>query len=187
LRTSFDLADEVELVPGVSALFGPNASAAEARTEIYGADLYLKWKPLDNDHGWPYVGWQTEGIYRRYEAGAVMDGKELAPRTTLGDWGMYSQLSYGFARPWVLAARFDYARGEHEAFVVGDETYSSASDPARDKRQRYSGALSYYPSEFSKIRLQYDFDRAQFLAKHRAHSVYLQAEILFGAHGAHKF
>jgi hypothetical protein len=100
---------------------------------------------------------------------------------------MYSQLTYGFARPWVAAARFDYARGEKDSFEVGDETYSSASDPARDKRQRYSGALAYYPSEFSKIRLQYNFDHAQFLPKHRAHSVYLQAEILFGAHGAHKF
>ncbi len=53
--------------------------------------------------------------------------------------------------------------------------------------------LTYYPSEFSKLRIQYNYDRSAFLTRapfgdpRDASSVYLQFEILFGAHGAHKF
>ncbi|HEX2676728.1 MAG TPA: hypothetical protein VHM19_08815 [Polyangiales bacterium] len=188
LRTSFDLGDEITLVPGLSALFGPNASASDTFTQIYGADLYVKWKPLANDHGWPFLAWQSEALYRRYQAAEVDDGKTVLERQrTLGDWGLYSQLVWGFARPWAAGVRYDYARGGHDAFSGPTLAYASASDPQRDQRQRYSAALTYYPSEFSKLRLQYSFDHAQFLRDHDAHSVYLQGEILFGAHGAHKF
>jgi hypothetical protein len=87
----------------------------------------------------------------------------------------------------VAGVRYDRALGEADAYTLPDQSYSSASDPLRDSRQRYSGVLTYYPSEFSKLRLQYNYDRAQFLSKTDAHSAYLQFEILFGAHGAHKF
>jgi hypothetical protein len=188
LRTSFDLGDEVTIVPGVSALFGPNATADDTQTQIYGADFYVKWKPLSNDQGWPFVAWQSEAIVRRYQAAAVFDDDEqLDRRRTLQDFGVYSQLLWGFARPWTAGARFDYARGEGDAFGSGRDAYSTATDPMRDRRQRYSGVLTYYPSEFSKLRLQYNFDHAQFLPRGHAHSVFAQFEILFGAHGAHKF
>jgi hypothetical protein len=188
LRTSFDLGDEVTFVPGVSALLGPNASADDTRTEIYGADLYAKWKPLSTDHGWPFVAWQTEAMYRRYRVAAVFDGAVIADgRRTLDDYGLYSQLLWGFARPWQLGVRYDYARGQRSTFTLAGDTYSAATDPLRDERQRGSAMLTYYPSEFSKVRLQYNLDHAQFLRDEDAHSVYVQAEILFGAHGAHKF
>jgi hypothetical protein len=188
LRTSFDLGDEITIVPGVSALFGPNATALDTTTQIYGADLYFKWKPLSNDQGWPYVAWQSEGILRRYDAAGVLDRGMIADRRkTLRDWGAYSQLIWGFARPFNIGVRYDFARGENDTFTVAGDTYSAASDPLRDRRERVSGVLTYYPSEFSKIRLQYNFDHTQFLPERDAHSVYVQAEILFGAHGAHKF
>jgi hypothetical protein len=188
LRTSFDPTDEVTLVPGISAVFGPNASAPRTHTSIYGADLYAKWKPLINDQGWPFVAWQSEAMYRFYEAGAVLDaGVPVESQRTLGDYGFYSQLTWGFARPWVVGLRYDNARGERDAFASADLNYDSATDSLRDARQRYSAVATYYPSEFSKVRLQYNFDHSQFLSEGKAHSAYVQFEILFGAHGAHKF
>jgi hypothetical protein len=188
LRTSFDFGDEITIVPGASGLFGPNASSDDTRTAIYGFDLYAKWKPLSTDHGWPFVAWQTEVMYRRYEAAPVLDGSAVADeRRTLDDYGLYSQLLWGFARPWQLGARFDYARAQPGSFEAGDETYSTDTDPLRDERERYALMLTFYPSEFSKIRLQYNLEHAQFLRDEVAHSLYVQAEILFGAHGAHKF
>lgn len=190
LKTSFDPSEEITLVPGLSALFGPNASAQDTRTEIYGADFYLKWKPLANDQGWPFIGWQTEAMYRRYEAGAVVDGVGalVEQARTLWDWGVYSQIVWGFARPWVLGFRLDYANGQKESFDNGAGiSYDSVLDPQRDRRERASINLTYYPSEFSKVRLQYNYDRSPFLQGSDAHSVYLQVEILFGAHAAHKF
>lgn len=189
LRSSFDLTDELTLVGGLSALFGPNATGDDTDTRIYGADLYLKWRPLDSNQGWPFLGWQTEAMVRRYEAAAVLDaeGAELAGSTTLDDAGLYSQLLWGFARPWVIGVRYDRARGESAVIALPEGEYSSRLDSLRDSRQRYSAVLSYYPSEFSKLRLQYNYDRAEFMSEDDAHSAFVQFEILFGAHGAHKF
>jgi hypothetical protein len=188
LETSFDLAEDLTLVGGLSSLFGPNASADEARTSIYGVDLYAKWRPLSNNQGWPFLAWQTEVMVRRYDAGQVLaeSGGAVASPTTLDDYGLYSQLTWGFARPWVAGVRYERAWGEDAAFGSGDAAYDTQTDPLRDSRQRYSAVLSYYPSEFSKLRLQYNYDRAQFIGE-AAHSAFLQFEILFGAHGAHKF
>ena len=44
ITTSVDLSDTQTLVAGVSGAFGPNNSGPTARTQIYGADLYWKWK-----------------------------------------------------------------------------------------------------------------------------------------------
>jgi len=193
LKTSFDPTEEITIVPGISALFGPNATDQSSMTQIYGADFYLKWKPLANDQGWPFVAWQTEVMIRRYEAAAVFDGggAQIDRARTLGDWGAYSQVVWGFARPWVMGFRLDYARGQDDTF--SDGSYSSDTDSLRDRRERASVNLTYYPSEFSKVRLQYNYDRAEFLSRapfsdpKDAHSIYLQFEILFGAHAAHKF
>jgi hypothetical protein len=188
LRTSFDLADDLTMVAGLSAVWGPNATALDTRTQIYGADLYVKWRPLSNDQGWPFVAWQTEAMLRSYDAAQVIgsEGGATAPATTLEDGGLYSQLLWGFARPWVAGVRYDRAVGEAASFALPDGSYDTRQDPLRDSRQRYAAVLSFYPSEFSKLRLQYNYDRAQFLGGD-AHSAFLQFEILFGAHGAHKF
>lgn len=172
LRTAFDLSEELTLVPGASALFGPNASGTDTRTTVHGADVYLKWKPLDAQQGFPFVSLQSEWIRRVYEAGA--DAGASLPEETLREWGQYTQALWGFRRGWVAGARYENAQG-------GD-----ASDVLRDDRKRLSANLTFYPSEFSKIRLQYNYDRSQFLDD-PAHSVIVQFEILFGAHAAHKF
>ena len=58
-------------------------------------------------------------------------------------------------------------------------------DQLRRERWRLSPNLTWYPSEFSKIRLQYNYDNRADLGVD--HSVWLQFEFLLGAHAAHKF
>jgi hypothetical protein len=63
-------------------------------------------------------------------------------------------------------------------------------DPDQQPRERISANLTWYPTEFSKIRLQYNHDFLEqtfFLADRDADSVFLQFEFILGAHGAHKF
>lgn len=191
LKTSFDPSDETTIVPGISAIFGPNGSALDTSTQIFGTDFYLKWKPLTNDQGWPFIGWQTEVMYRRYQAGGVIDttGALLAREQTLGDYGAYSQVAWGFSRPWVAGLRLDWANGQKDSFAGGPGVlaYNSELDPNRDRRYRATIDLTYYPSEFSKLRLQYNYDRSPFLDGGQASSVWLQVEFMFGAHAAHKF
>jgi len=197
---SFDVTDTQTLLVGASAAFGPNGSGADTDTQIYGVDLYWKWKPANAHAGFPFVSWQTEAMLRKYQAGAFsedLDGSgtldpgepdlngdgliDAVPRETLTDWGAYSQVLWGFKQGWVAGFRGDYVTrtepGAYEA-VYG-------LDPDREPRWRLSPNLTWYPSEFSKIRLQYNYDDRRNLGED--HSVWLQFEFLLGAHAAHKF
>jgi hypothetical protein len=62
---------------------------------------------------------------------------------------------------------------------------SLGRDPLRNQRWRISPNLTWYPSEFSKLRLQYNYDDRRGAGVD--HSVWLQFELLLGAHAAHKF
>ncbi len=175
LSSSFDLSDSQTLVLGASGAFGPNNTASDSRTQIYGADVYWKWKPANAHAGFPFVSWQTEGLYQIYDAAA--DPLAALPAETLRDWGFYSQVLWGFHPRWVAGLRGEYANGNNGAF--------DASDVFRGERVRVSPALTFYPSEFSKIRLQYNYDHGELFGTE--HSIWLQLEFLLGAHGAHKF
>lgn len=177
LLGSVDLSDTQTVVLGGSGAFGANGSGTDTRTAIYGADLYYKWKPLAAESGWPFVGWQSEVMMRRYEAGAVNDPSGPLPEEVLRDRGGYTQLLWGFRRLWVTGVRLDYVAG-----TGGDP----AADPLRERRFRVSPDVTFYPSEFSKWRLQYNYDDIQSRDK-PVHSIFLQWEFMVGEHGAHKF
>jgi len=209
-QTSFEATDAQTVLLGTSAAFGPNASGAagDSRTQIYGVDATWKWKPVNHAGGFPFVSWQTEAMLRRYRAGAfdwdengngaVDDGELVDLRTglpasfgseTLTDYGVYSQLLYGFRKGWVAGLRFDYIWGEEGDYEKFGKSFNGGpaftTDPLRDSRWRVSPNLSWYPTEFSKIRLQYNYDDRSHIGID--HSVWLQLEFLLGAHAAHKF
>lgn len=162
-----DLSDTVSANLGVSALAGPNASAIDTGTRIYGVDVYLKWRPVVNQRGFPFVAWQAEWLTRDYET----------PASPLKDHGGYTQVLWGFAPRWIAGLRLEYADGEGDTGI----------DPLRDRRTRYAPNLTFYPTEFSKIRFQYNRDWAQHLEGHTADSVWVQYEFNLGAHSTHKF
>lgn len=178
-----DLSRTISLNLGASMLSGPNATGLANRTEVYGADGYLKWKPLKTDGGWPFVAWQGEYLRRRYEAG----DRVRFPREVYGDWGHYQELLVGFARRWTAGLRYDYAEGEKDdPFALRGRP--RRDDPARAPRWRWSPSLSFFPTEFSKIRVQYNRDQAHaWGGDETAEAIWLQVEILFGSHPAHKF
>jgi hypothetical protein len=186
LDNSWDLTDEVTAKLGLSGLYGPNATGPQADTRIYGADLLVKWRPAMNERGWPFLVWESEVMKRDYEASAFLDDSDPAdviglPATTLRDWGLYTQLLYGFHPGWAAGVRYEYATGSGRS-VEGREV-----DPFRDDRQRLSPLLSWQPTEFSRLRLQYNLDRADHLENDEAHSVWLGVEFMYGAHPAHTY
>jgi hypothetical protein len=210
---SFGLSDTQTLLVGASAALGPNNSGdlgGDTQTEIYGVDLLWKWQGSRQQGGFPFLAWQTEAMYRRYDAGAFNWDQEdpleegilvdpvtllpaVLPGEVLADYGVYSQILYGFRKGWVAGLRYDYVdsdRGDYEelGLLLVDSAGTSSvvgRDPARDRRWRLSPNLTWYPSEYSKIRLQYNYDERRDLGDD--HSVWLQFEFSLGAHPAHRF
>ena len=173
IATSFDLTDEQTILLGASAAFGPNSTGTDENTLIYGLDMFWKWKSKYAAGGFPFVTWQTEVMGRRFEAGEDINAG--LPDEVMNNWGTYSQIMWGFKKRWVAGLRGDYVDGEEEA-----------TDPLGFERWRMSPNLTFYPSEFSKIRLQYNYDDI-LEDDSTEHSVFLQFEFLLGSHGAHKF
>lgn len=211
LTTSFDLTDNQVLLLGASAALGPNSvggpNSSDTRTEIYGLDATWKWKSPHQHGGFPFVKWQSEVMWRRADVGAFnwdLDGNGIIspgeiqnvntglPATfgaeTLSDFGFYSQLVYGFHKGWTAGIRYDWLdrdAGNYEQQNLALDGQALGPDPLRNRRWRLSPDLTFYPSEFSKIRLQYNYDdRADIGVDH---SVWLQFEFILGAHAAHKF
>ncbi len=177
VAASFELTDTTTLLAGLSGAFGPNDTGPNSRTEIYGADLFWKWKPPTASQGFPYVTWQTEALYRRFGAAADPLASTPLRAETLRDSGFYSQLVVGFVPRWNAGLRVDYVTGNSAAY--------DASDPFRGDRYRISPELTFLPSEFSKVRFQYNYDHGDLFGS--ANSIWMQLEFGLGAHAAHKY
>ncbi len=183
---SFDLSSTQTVLLGASGAFGPNGTSESARTRVLGVDGFWKWKPTNAFRGFPFVKVQAEWMERRASTAGLPEDPfpsttnagnlEPLPARTFRDWGSYAQVNWGYKAGHIVALRVDRVAGDR-----GD-----SEDPSLGARWRFSPALTWFPTEFSKLRLQYNLDRGDALA-HAEHSVWLQLEFLLGAHAAHKF
>lgn len=178
LTTSYELSDTQTLLLGASAAFGPNNSGSSARTQVYGVDGYWKWKPAAAQQGFPFLSMQAETMLRRYDAAerALDESPDvILPGETLRDRGSYAQLLWGIKPRIVAGLRGDWATGDTAAF----------DSELRRNRFRVSPNFTWYPTEFSKFRMQYNYDDRKGLGSD--HSLWFQFEFLLGAHASHKF
>ncbi|MGH9425177.1 MAG: hypothetical protein ACRD2L_02570, partial [Terriglobia bacterium] len=186
-NSSWNVSDSLTSVFGLSGLYGPNATGPNGDTWIYGMDMKWRWRPVNSFRGWPFLLWQSEIMRRDFKADRFFDDSNPdevtnLPGRTLHDWGFYSQLLYGFHYGWAAGLRYEYAGGS------GVSLGGRQNDPFRADRQRVSPLLVWHPSEFSRLRLQYNFDYANHFAGNRdAHSLWVGLEFLYGAHPAHSY
>ncbi len=166
----FDVLDTVSINLGASAAAGPNAASSETHTWLMGADLFLKWQPTVNERGWPFVSLQAEFMHRWYDVPAIPAGPDI-----LRDYGWYAQALWGFAPTWVAGMRYGSA----------DSGNGDRSLALRDQRHRLSSSVTWYGTEYTKVRLQHNFDDSEVLG--RANSVWVQLEGTIGAHAGHSF
>lgn len=164
LKQFWALGSDWSLGLGLSAQLGPNASGPDNRSEIYGADLLIRYRdPTDPDRS--ALTLRAEGLYRTRQI----------PRDRLADYGGVAELVYSIDAYWETGARYDYVRG-----LDGDPL---DPDWTRD-RHRYSAQITYYPSHFSRVRLQGNHDRGGPLNTPST-GLIVALELLIGAHGAH--
>jgi hypothetical protein len=187
--------DEVTWLAGVSGVFGPNATGPDGHTEIYGTDLTMKWKPATTERGWPFIVWESEIMNRHYVADNFTDlGDPIDPLDdvilsgeTLRDWGFYTQVLHGCRLRWAVGIRYEFVHGNGPSLDENFAQISRDDDPFRDTRHRVAPLVAWHPTEFSRFRFQYNFDYADHIGGMDAHSFWIGAEWLYGAHSAHKF
>lgn len=166
------ITDEFLFNFGGSYLDGANAYGPGFRTRIIGGDVYLKYRKLES---LSFLGLQLEALKRSYGA----------PGENFKDWGWYAYLIYRLPEPfhrWHLGFRYDLA-GPKNAPTIAT---GSGTDLDTARRWRYSPVVTFYPTEFSRLRFQYDNDQPQNFTKTQ-HALIFQFEALIGSHGAHKF
>ncbi len=159
-KNFFDLSEETTLEVGQSYAAGRHFSPGNPWTQVVGADLTLKWRPLARSTYRTLI-WQTEYIYGRRNKPGKFD---------LDQGGLYSYLAYQFARTWWVQARYD-----------------NLGFPSLDGTQRHRGTalLALVPSEFSAIRLQYAYERGG--GERDLQEILLQLNYTMGSHPAHTY
>jgi len=187
----FELSESLGISLGGSFATGSNDTAPGERSNLYGIDLFAKYRPLKNN---PYqeIMLQSEFIY--------LDAK--TPEETLENWGWYAQLVYRFAKRWNSGFRFGIIDTNTPIQQEDGATEAEASNlfslvrneegeeeegmlGLLGRTYRISPMLTFNPTEFSRIRLQYDYLNQDF-AKNQ-HAIFLQFQYAIGAHGSHPY
>jgi hypothetical protein len=173
LKQFFPLSDDLSLLWGLSAALGPNPTGYRNRTEVFGSDLFLKLRPITMEtmHD---TSLQLELLHRRRQV----------PSDVLVDTGGYAQLAHHWARRYAAAVRYEYGTPVwNEDGQVANDTL----DPLwPGHRHRATAALSYFPTEFSRLRLQGSVDTTS-IDETPVWAAMLGLEVSIGAHGAHAF
>lgn len=166
-KNLFDLSDASTLEFGLSGATGDNR--LEDRTDLYGADLTLKWRPVAGGRE-TSVAWTTEYVARTVNerGGARTDAN-----------GLSTWVQYQFARRWWTQARAEWLRAEESGAVM----VSAALPPHTNK---WSVLIGFVPTEYSAFRVQYDTSKVSGAAEDE-HRVLGQLNFSIGAHPAHLY
>ena len=173
LKQFHALSDDWSLLWGLSFAGGPNASGRDNRTEVYGADVFVKYRPIrQGSH--QEVSLHSEWMHRRRQA----------PDDVLADLSGFAQVSWRFAQRWGAAGRYELGTA---ATDLSGALVADPLDPEWSReRQRIALASTFWPTEFSRFRLQGEADLPGWQLQ-REYAAFLAAEFSIGAHGAHNF
>jgi len=187
VKSSLDFGDSSTL------LFGPYAVGGQTRTDtvsdgtffrgnsaIYGFETVYKWKP---SKGKSFV-LQAEYLLRNQngslESTDSDTGLTTASRFTRSQDGTYIQGLYQMDR-WRFGLRYDRLNLFKNDYRLAGENQGFGANP-----WRAAGTVEFNPSEFSRLRLQYNHDRSGLDGKTN-HEVIMQLILGIGAHAAHSF
>lgn len=190
IKPSFDIGN-TSILTGFSYAYGktrinhltdysPHALAGD--TKIYSIDLTVK-HSLDS---YRYLQLQSEYIYRKFNGNQYIpddaNNSFSVKNLTKKQFGIYIEGIYKFDRRWRTGLRYDLLN-KNDIYIDG------INQNKPNNLYRYSAMIDFLPSEFSRIRLQYNHDRSLFLDNIRKtnQEIILQFNLAIGAHGAHGF
>lgn len=147
-------------------------------TDLFIADFVWKWAPNGNSRQQNIV-FQAEYLWRNEK------GNYLMPSGVGRPWnndqsGWYAQVVYQPFPRWRFGARLDRLSADNPGPAwIGTALYPLGDDP-----KRYSLMADWSNSEFSRLRVQYNYDKATGRADNQFGLQYIFS---IGAHGAHSF
>lgn len=163
LRAYRDITESTNLDLGFSYARGRNngtlALPGDFVTQLYGADVTVRWKPLRRSIYHSFVG-RSELIWSRRQQ---LPNEQRA-------FGFYASGDYQFGRRWFTGARYDW---------------SDRSRFANLTDKGFAATLTYWPSEFSQVRGEYHF--THYAENRDSNELLMQLIFSLGAHGAHPF
>jgi outer membrane receptor protein involved in Fe transport len=156
------------------------------------ADFVWKWAPQGNPGNHNLI-FQSELFYRNEDG---TDDFTESGDTAVLDYdgkqkGLYAQLVYQFMPQWRLGVRYDWLSSDNELRVVDaggldpnevlEETALNSND---HDPNRWSLMADWSPSEFSRLRLQYNRDKSRPVVDNQWTLQYIMS---LGSHGVHEF
>lgn len=173
LKQFHPLGPDWALMWGLSWASGPNPTGRDNRTEVYGGDLLLKWRPVTRaSHQELRV--HAEGFWRRRQV----------PEDVYSDTDAFALATWRFARRWGLGARAEW--GSMLTNLDGDRVTDELDPEWTNVRTRLSGQTTFWPTEFSRLRLQLSRDAPAWRLD-PVLAAFLALEVSVGAHGAHSY
>lgn len=156
---SLSISGGLNFATGLSPGLDGTPELAGARSFLYGADLYVKFKPANEADGYFNVAWTTEYFARKL-------GRHL-------DAGLYSQLVVRVARRWSVGVRED---------VLG-----LPASEIQPLTSRTSLSVGFAATEFARLRAYVEREFSHSTLVSDSLGAYLLLEVSIGAHGAHAF
>ncbi|MDI7266424.1 MAG: hypothetical protein QME96_00320 [Myxococcota bacterium] len=173
IETFVPFGDEWSLMLGAGALTGPAGQGHGTRSDVFGGDLFLRYKPVA---GTSYFEFDlaAEGMFRQRQF----------PANRLADWAAYAEAMFRLSRRWRIALRGDAAGGD----LVRGPTMTGPGLETAEERGTLS--VAFMPTEFSLLRLQGALSHPHgdaWTGPEWVGEVHLQLTVSVGAHGAHAF
>ncbi|MCU7800316.1 MAG: hypothetical protein KZQ70_09265 [gamma proteobacterium symbiont of Lucinoma myriamae] len=154
-------------------------------SKISSLDLVYKWAPNGNPTS-RNLKLQFEYFDRREDGSITMFNSGPPEEVSTYDGqqdGWYAQAVYQFKPHWRTGMRYDRLssnnKGSHE-----DVLAEAGLDDEGHTPERYSAMLEWLPSEYSRIRLQFNRDNSY---EDSDNQVFLQYTHSLGSHGSHQF
>ncbi len=154
-------------------------------SKISALDLVYKWAPNGNPTQRNFK-FQFEYFDRRENGVVTMLNSGPPEEMTTYDGhqsGWYAQTIYQFMPHWRAGLRYDQLNSDNQGSDEGILTEAGLDNEGHVPK-RYSTMLEWLPSEFSRIRLQFNHDQSY---ENSDNQIFLQYTHSLGSHGAHQF
>lgn len=173
IKQFFPLSDSWSLSWGLSYAGAPNGTGRGNRAEVYGTDVYLRYRP-SRVGSWSWFTLESEWLHRRRQV----------PRDLLTDLSSYTQVAWKFSRRYGVGGRWEYGTAARD--LEGHVALDPLDPEWTAERHRAAAQVTFWPSHFSRLRLQGATDLVGWRQSPDL-SAFLALEVLTGAHGSHSY